>query len=132
MTSRGTSTRYTVGDLLLGRERSRTRRALALAVGYFVVASALAVTLRSLRYGAVPEFVYRFQHPFLIDTGFGQLVDTDFAPGLVVVVGPAAVHAYLNAGYLPSLLLATAPIGASALAPTSVSTHRRAGAPRTQ
>lgn len=102
--------RDVLADLLVGRSRSRTRRALVLSAAYFLVGSGLAATVQGLPYEAIPRFAYGFQNAVLIATGFGQFVDFVFAPGLVVVVGLAAIHAALNAGYLTSLLLATAPV----------------------
>ena len=102
------STQRVLRSLLLGQEPVKTRYVVLLAVGFLVTVSAFDYVLQVLPYGAVPNVMYGFRDAFLIDSGLGQ-VKLTFAPGVVVIVSLAAIHSYFNAGYLPSLLLATAP-----------------------
>lgn len=91
-------------DLILGEERSRTKRALALAGGFLVA----GVTLEYLL--LVTEFdngvVEALHEAFLLD---GYL-PAGHATGAFLVVGLAAVHAALNEGLLPSVLLGWSPV----------------------
>lgn len=105
--------RASLDRLLLGTEREITRRALLLAVGYFVAISGFTLVLSSVSYGAVPDFVYGFRHAYLIESDVDLWMEVRFTTGHVIVLGFAATHAYLNEGYLPSLILATAPIYAT-------------------
>ena len=101
--------------LFLGYEWVVTRRALLLAVGFLVAVGGIDLALSIVVYGTIPEFVYGFRDAFLLESDFDLLAEPWFGAGTVVVVGLAAVHAYRNEGYLPSLLLATAPIYATYL-----------------
>lgn len=104
------STSNLLKSLLLGEEWAKTQRALLLAAGFLVVLGGFDLILQSISHHTVPRFVYGFRRAFLIETGYGQLVDLAYQPGFFVAVGLAAIQAYFNAGYLPSILLATAPI----------------------
>lgn len=86
-------------DLLLGEEWARTRRALVLTAGFVVAAS----TLEYLLYftGFDNEVLRTLHQVFRID---GYL-PTAHAAGALFAVSLAALHAYLNQGYLPSVLL---------------------------
>lgn len=86
----------------------RTRRAGLLTGTFLVLVSAFDYLLHVLPSESIPAFVYGVRHAFLIASELGQVTLT-FAPGVVVIFGLAAIHAAINAGYLPSLLLATAP-----------------------
>ncbi|NEU56416.1 hypothetical protein [Halorussus sp. MSC15.2] len=86
-------------DLILGVERSRSRRALALG-GVFLIAG---LTLEYLLF--VTKFengvVEVLHEVFLLN----EYVPNWHATGAFFVIGLAALHAYLNEGYLPSVLL---------------------------
>lgn len=90
-------------DLMLGEGRSKTMRALVLAGG-FVAAGALLEYLLLLTSFENPV-VELLHETFLLD---GYLPGWH-ATGAVFVVGLAALHAYLNEGYLPSVLLGWSP-----------------------
>lgn len=85
--------------LLLGADRGRTRRTLLLAGGFAALAAAIAyLNYRTkLRHGVLDTL----DQVFLLD---GYLPHW-YAPGALFVVSLAALAAYLNAGYLPSVLL---------------------------
>lgn len=88
-----------VFDLLLGEERARTRRAVLLTGGFVIAAS----TLEYLLYLTAFEngVLLTLHQVFRID---GYL-PTAHAAGALFAVSLAALHAYLNQGYLPSVLL---------------------------
>lgn len=96
-------------DLLVrvfwGRKRAVTMRAIAFAVALFVV-----VAIFEYANMAAYENVVYFDIPRASwDYGlWGPFRKAFRHPGLII--GLAAVHAYLNEGYLPSVLLASAPI----------------------
>jgi hypothetical protein len=96
------STRF--ADLILGEKRERTRRALILAA-VFVVAGAVLDYLVILS-KFENEVFETLNQVFLLD---GYLPSWH-ASGVYIVIGLAAVHAYLNEGYLPSILLGWSPI----------------------
>jgi hypothetical protein len=86
-------------SLLIGADRGRTRRAILLAVGFVALSAAIAY----LNYWA------KFQYGVLgtLDQVFllkGYLPHW-YAPGPLFAVSLAALAAYLNAGYVPSVLL---------------------------
>lgn len=86
-------------DLILGEERSRSRRALVLAVGFLIAGLSLEYLLFITKFeSGVIEVLHAV---FLLD---GYLPNWH-ATGVFFVVGIAALHAYLNEGYLPSVLL---------------------------
>jgi len=91
-------------DLLLGETWSRTRNALVLTGG-FVTAGLLLEYLLFLT-GFENAAIETLHEVFLLD---GYLPSWH-ATGAFVVIGLAAVHAFLNEGYLPSLLLGWSPV----------------------
>jgi len=96
--------------LLVGESRARTRRALALAAGLLVGFAALeyAVLL-----GPDHELVDAIWRAFVLEADLATAADHGTL-GAALVGGLAAIQASLNEGYLPSLLLASAPVfGAS-------------------
>lgn len=91
-------------DLFLGETWSRTRNALVLTGGFVTASLLLEYLLFLTRFeNAAIETLHEV---FLLD---GYLPSWH-AMGVFVVVGLAAVHAYLNEGYLPSLLLGWSPV----------------------
>ena len=90
--------------LVLGANRARTRRALVLA-GVLLVATA---TLEYLlfRTGFENGVVETLHEVFLL-AGY---LPSRAGAGAAFVVGLAALHAYLNDGYLPSVLLGWTPV----------------------
>lgn len=90
--------------LLFGANRARTRRALVLA-GVLLVATA---TIEYLLFhtGFENGVVETLHEVFLL---VGYLPGRE-GMGAVFVVGLAALHAYLNEGYLPSVLLGWSPV----------------------
>lgn len=89
---------------LTGVDRSRTRRALALAVGFGVVTALLR--------GYAPHtpgvgLVFGLLHAFTLEAVPASMPTEGV--GVVTVMGLAAIHAALNEGYGPSLVLAMAP-----------------------
>ncbi|MFC4448991.1 hypothetical protein [Halorussus aquaticus] len=96
------SDRFT--DLLLGEKWSRTRQAFILAVGFAIVGVVLEYALFLTKFeGGVIETLHEV---FLLD---GYLPSWH-ATGMLFVIGLAALHAYLNEGYLPSILLGWSPV----------------------
>lgn len=88
-----------LGALVLGEEWSRTRRALVLAGGFVVAGTLLEYLLFRTKFEN--EVIETFHQVLLLD---GYLPGWE-ATGAIFVVGLAALHAYLNEGYLPSVLL---------------------------
>lgn len=91
-------------DLILGKERSRTRRVIVLVSGFLIA----GLTLEYLLF--VTEFengVVEVLHEVFLLDGY---VPGWHATGAFFVVGLAALHAYLNEGYLPSVLLGWSPV----------------------
>jgi len=96
--------------LVRGRRRRISVRAVEFAVALFVVVAAfefvwmasveelvyLDIDRGSFEYGLVTDIVDGFAHPLLL-------------------AGLAGLHAYLNEGYLPSLLLAAAPAAGASI-----------------
>ena len=97
-----------LGRLLVGETRSSTRRVLLLALVYFLVIAGLNLIISSYPAAEIPWVLDGFRHAFVISITFSKLVV--FGPGVVVIAGLAALVAYLNKGYIPSLILATAPV----------------------
>lgn len=91
-------------DLTLGKERSRTRRALALTVGLVTVGmvSEYLLFLTEFQNGVVETL-----HEVLLLDGY---LPSWHATGALFVLDLAALHAYLNEGYLPSVLLGWSPV----------------------
>ncbi|WP_227353958.1 hypothetical protein [Haladaptatus salinisoli] len=90
-------------SVLFGTDRTRTWRALALA-GVFVIVGA-GVEYLTLITGFENELLFELHQFFALDgTALGLATR-----GAVIVVGLSAIQAYLNEGYLPSLLLGIAP-----------------------
>lgn len=96
-------------DLLLGTERSTTRRAVILAVGFAVGGGVLEYLLVLTKF---ENDVIATAHSVFALDGY---LPTWYATGALVVVGVAAVHAYLNEGYLPSVLLGWSPVYGNAI-----------------
>ncbi|WP_137287316.1 hypothetical protein [Halorussus salinisoli] len=91
-------------DLILGKEWTRTRRALVLAGG-FVTASLILeylLFLTSFENGLIEAL----HQVFLLD----EYLPSWHATGAFSVIGLAALHAYLNEGFLPSTLLGWSPV----------------------
>ena len=86
-------------DLLLGEEWTRTRRALILTGGFVIATATLEYFLYRTKFEN--EVIETLHQVFLLD---GYL-PTGHATGALFVVSLAALHAYLNQGYLPSILL---------------------------
>jgi hypothetical protein len=97
-----------LGRLLVGEARSSTRRVLLLALVYFLVIAGLNLIISSYPAAEIPWVLDGFRHAFVISITFSKLVV--FGPGVVVIAGLAALVAYLNKGYISSLILATAPV----------------------
>lgn len=97
-----------LGRLLVGETRSSTRRVLLLALVFFPVIAGLNLIISSYPAAEIPWVLDGFRHAFVISITFSKLVV--FGPGVVVIAGLAALVAYLNKGYIPSLILATAPV----------------------
>lgn len=94
--------------LLVGESRSRTRRVILLAIVFFLATAGLNLALSSYSVAEIPWVFYSFQDAFVLYITFSKLVV--LGPGVVVIAGLAAIVAYLNKGYVPSLILATAPV----------------------
>lgn len=97
--------------LLVGEDRRRTRRAVILAGVLVVVAMVADYLALSYHVGTVETtFFMKFRWAFTLAPIWEHgLVSPTQVYGYVLVVGLAAVHAYLNSGYLTSVLLASAP-----------------------
>lgn len=91
-------------DLILGEKWSRTRQALVLTVGFVVASMVLEYLLLLTKFD---NFVLEMLHEVFLLDGY---LPSWHATGLFFVVGLAAVHAYLNEGYLPSVLLGWSPV----------------------
>lgn len=91
-------------DLLLGENWSRTRQALILTVGFAIVSTALEYLLFLTKF---ENEVIGTLHEVLLLDGY---LPSWHATGMLFVVGLAALHAYLNEGYLPSVLLGWSPV----------------------
>lgn len=91
-------------DLVIGDEPSRTRRALVLAGGFLVAGLVLGYLVFATQFENV---LLESLHEALLLDGYGP---GWHARGAFVVVGLAAVHAYLNEGYLPSVLIGWSPV----------------------
>lgn len=90
-------------DLILGEQWSRTRRALVLTAA-FVIATTIseyALFLTKFEKG----WIETLHEVFFLD---GYLPSWH-ATGAFFVIGLAALHSYLNEGYLPSVLLGWSP-----------------------
>lgn len=90
--------------LILGEKWSRTRRALILVVSFGTASMVLEYLLLLTKFEN--EVVVTLHEVFRLD---GYL-PTWHATGMFFVIGLAAVHAYLNEGYLPSILLGWSPV----------------------
>lgn len=90
-------------DLILGERWSRTRNALVLAGGFVTAGLVLEYALFLTRFEN--DAVETVHEVFFLD---GYLPGWH-AAGPVIVIGLAALHAYLNEGYLPSVLLGWSP-----------------------
>lgn len=93
-------------SLFVGEDRATTRRALLLAGGYVV---ALAVLEYAFLLGPDFELVDALWRAFVLESNLSTAVNRGTF-GAVLVVGLAAIYAYLNEGYLVSVILASAPI----------------------
>ena len=103
-------TRRRLESFLVGEDRATTRRALLLAGGYVV---ALAAFEYAFLLGPDIELVDALWGAFVLEPNMATAVDHGTF-GAVLVVGLAAIYAYLNEGYLVSVILASTPIfGAS-------------------
>lgn len=91
-------------SLLLGANRTRTRRALVLTGAFVVLGATIEYLL--FRTGFENSVVETLHEVFLL-TGY---LPSQGGTGAVFVVGLAALHAYLNEGYLPSVLLGWTPV----------------------
>lgn len=91
-------------DLLLGEEWSRTRQAFILTVGFAIVGVVLEYLLFLTKFES--GVIETLHEVFLLD---GYLPSWH-ATGMFFVIGLAALHAYLNEGYLPSILLGWSPV----------------------
>jgi hypothetical protein len=91
--------------LLIGATAPRARRAVGLAAGLFLAGAALEYAV--LRTGFDDGLLVAIHGGFRVrDFLAGDpAVSTVIAAGNLVVLGLAAVYAYLNAGYLVSVLL---------------------------
>lgn len=86
-------------DLLLGEEWSKTRQALILIIGFAIVGVGLEYLLFFTKFES--GVIETLHEVFSLD---GYLPSWH-ATGMLFVIGLAALHAYLNEGYLPSILL---------------------------
>lgn len=91
-------------DLLLGEKWSKTRQALILTVVFAIVGVVLEYLLLLTRFEI--GVIETLHEVFLLD---GYLPSWH-ATGMLFVIGLAALHAYLNEGYLPSILLGWSPV----------------------
>lgn len=91
--------------VLVGVNWARTRRALLLAVGFFTVVGTLRhIVIRNLQ-GSAYYLLSALLEAFTFESQIAP-----FAMGWITILGLTAVHAYLNEGYIPGLVLATGPI----------------------
>lgn len=90
--------------LILGEERSMARRALVLTGGFVTSTMILEYLLLLTKFEN--EGIVMLHEVFRLD---GYLPSWH-ATGLFFVIGLAALHAYLNEGYLPSILLGWSPV----------------------
>lgn len=105
-----TFARRQLRSLLVGEDPEMTRRALLLAGGFVVALAALEYVFLL---GPDEEVFDALWRAFVLEANLGEAMNQG-TYGAALVVGLAAVHAYLNEGYLPSVALASAPIfGAS-------------------
>ncbi|WP_435064441.1 hypothetical protein [Halobaculum sp. EA56] len=95
-------------SLLIGEERRLTAVAILAAVVLFVAAAAVEYTWISLcvqrRAGCYPNETLLFRVSNVLESGPHMWWYDEF-----LVVALAGLHAYFNRGYVPSLLLASAP-----------------------
>lgn len=96
--------RRVVQFALTGVNRSRTLRALALAVVLGVVTALLRIYAPST---PGVGFVFGILHAFTLEATPAAIPTEGF--GVVTMFGLATIHAFLNEGYVPSLILAMAP-----------------------
>lgn len=97
--------------LLVGEDRRRTLSAVGLAGVLMVVAMVVDYLALSSVVGTVnTEFFWNIRDAFALSPNpwRGGVSPTEVY-GYILVVGLAAIHAYLNSGYLTSALLASAP-----------------------
>lgn len=78
-------------------------------MGFFIGIAGFDLLLGLVPFERIPGVTWDVQHAVLIGSKVDLLAEVALVPGLVIVVGPAAIHASLNAGALPSPVLATAP-----------------------
>jgi hypothetical protein len=91
-------------DLIFGEEWSKTRQALLLGGGFAIATTILEYSLFFTMFeNTVIETLHKV---FLLD---GYLPSWH-ATGVFFVIGLAALHASLNEGYLPSILLGWSPV----------------------
>lgn len=88
-----------LGTLAIGDDRTTTRRAVLLAVGFLVAGATLEYLV--LRTGFENDALAALHQALLLD---GYL-PAPHATGAFLVVGLAALQALVNRGYLPSVLL---------------------------
>ena len=91
-------------DLFLGEEWSRTRRAFILTVGFATLGVVLDYHVLLTKFDN--EVLVALHAVFSLD---GYLL-SGHATGMLLVVSLAGLHAYLNEGYLPSILLGWSPV----------------------
>jgi hypothetical protein len=93
--------------LLVGEDRATTRRALLLAVGFVAVLP--VVEYAYLPMGLDVAVLGEFLRAFVVEPNPTLALERG-ALGALVVMGLAGIHAALNEGFLPSLVLAVAPV----------------------
>ena len=106
METTGATPRSRLRSLVVGESRARTRRALALAAGFLVGLAALEYVFLL---GPDVVWVDAAWRAFVLEPNLAVALDRG-SFGAFLVVGLAAIQAYLNEGYLLSVLLASAPI----------------------
>jgi hypothetical protein len=106
MRAPGTSAPGRLRTLLVGESRARTRRALVLAVGFLVGLAALEYVFLL---GPDHEVIDAAWRAYVLEPNLAVALDRG-SFGAFLVVGLATIQASLNEGYLPSLLLASAPV----------------------
>lgn len=90
--------------LVTGADRSRTRSALLLAAGLGVATALLRIVAPGT---PGVGYVYGILHAFTLEANPAAVPVEGV--GVVTLFALAGIHAYLNEGYVPSLVLATAP-----------------------
>lgn len=98
-------------SLLLGKVWWRTRRALVLTAGFLIGAAMLrAFAPGSPLHACCHHLVFAAVQGFVDLTGNGYFTENGIVGLALFGMGSlAAINAYLNEGYLPSIILAAAP-----------------------